>query len=61
MTMKLRVIVETTYEVPDDHDYLLRVYGTIDPDECAKIDAQNHFEDLLDLGDKPSVRVEVVR
>lgn len=47
--MRMRVVIEAEFDVPDDE--LMKIYGTTDPEECAKIEAGNPPRDLLALGE----------
>ena len=59
--MKLRVVAEGTYSLPDDPNEREEIYGTEDPDECAEIDEQGTLRDLLAMCGDVTYRVEVVR
>lgn len=62
--MKLKLVIECVYEV--DEQAARDNYGTTDPAECARIDAQNMTEDpdllfeTLQFNDQITSRVEVV-
>jgi hypothetical protein len=43
--LKVTVTQETIYEIPDSD--VLRIYGTTDPMECARIEAENKPDELI--------------
>lgn len=60
--MKLRLYIEADYEITDDLAERERIYGTADPDECAKVDEGTDPIELLDFaGERGSVTHHRVR
>lgn len=45
--MKMTFKLEMSYELTDDMDERMRIYGTIDSQECAEMDAANSVSDLV--------------
>lgn len=58
--MKFRAVIAFDYDVPDDADERTRVYGTSDPAECARIDAQNEPIELLAYANDVSMTITPV-
>jgi hypothetical protein len=59
--VKMRVTAVHEYILPDNLKERARIYGTTDPDECARIDQSGDPDLLLSLSVPVSFTVEAVR
>ncbi len=58
--MKMRITIVAEYDVTDDHADRLRIYGTADPAEMAKVDQGNDPVELLELAEIVKSEVEAI-
>ena len=55
--MKMFVTVGAEYGIPDDPEERRRIYGTADPDECARIDMGNSVASILEISEVTSFTI----